>query len=323
MQRLLRRGADQPQIQMAQNYASAIAAASNLAPSPGMSPASAELRAIMIESSLVPPRHLDLSTTLEPFVILYDTGGKPLSSTGNLDGAIPTPPAGVFAYLRTHPADKFTWQPRPGLRIAAVAQRIDARRIDGSPAGFHPRRPLARPGPAAGRRAPPRHLHHLVLPDGASHPGAVFLSRAQSSAQSHALGPASPRTSLKRSVAVRESPATSSWMVWQPASLRGFAAAFFAGSLRRWLRGRLASALAFCRRLHRSLLRSGFFAAGFAATFFAAGFAAFFAAFTGSGFFAAALALAATLPRLGRTRHRRSLRRNRFHRRSFSRSGLR
>jgi hypothetical protein len=136
MQQLLRRGADQPQIQMAQNYASAIAEASNPSPDRGMSPASAELKAIMVESSIVPPRHLDLSTTLEPFVILYDVGGKPLLSTGNLDGAIPVPPAGVFAYLRTHPADKFTWQPSPGLRIAAVAQRVDAPRIDGSQPGF-------------------------------------------------------------------------------------------------------------------------------------------------------------------------------------------
>jgi hypothetical protein len=28
-------------------------------------------------------------------------------------------------HLHTHPTDKFTWQPQPGLRIAAVAQRID------------------------------------------------------------------------------------------------------------------------------------------------------------------------------------------------------
>jgi hypothetical protein len=116
MQQLLRRGADQPQIQMAQNYASAIAAASNPAASPfpggpGSYP--------------FPTGHIDLATSLEPFVILYNSDGAPIHSTGYLDDAVPIPPHGVFAYLRTQPIDKFTWQPRPGLRIAAVAQRID------------------------------------------------------------------------------------------------------------------------------------------------------------------------------------------------------
>jgi hypothetical protein len=73
----------------------------------------------------LPAGHIDLATSLEPFVILYNSDGAPIHSTGYLDDAVPIPPHGVFAYLRTQPIDKFTWQPRPGLRIAAVAQRID------------------------------------------------------------------------------------------------------------------------------------------------------------------------------------------------------
>jgi hypothetical protein len=46
-------------------------------------------------------------------------------SNGFLDQAIPTPPRGVFNYLRSHAIDKFTWQPRRGVRIATVARRID------------------------------------------------------------------------------------------------------------------------------------------------------------------------------------------------------
>ena len=151
MQQLLRRGADQPQIQMAQNYASAIASMPNPAANPNSPVASpsasvasafasaqaklsAEAKRPQVHGDAfpggpgsypLPAGHIDLATSLEPFVILYDSEGNPLRSTGYLDDTVPAPPAGVFAYLRTHPIDKITWQPRPGVRIATVAQRID------------------------------------------------------------------------------------------------------------------------------------------------------------------------------------------------------
>jgi hypothetical protein len=108
MQQMLRRDADHPQIEMAGRYAHDIAS-------------------YHIPPALVIPRgFVDPSTSFEPFVILYDSGGNRLRSTGYIRGAVlPDPPPGVFAYLRTHPTDAFTWQPGPGLRIAAVAQRID------------------------------------------------------------------------------------------------------------------------------------------------------------------------------------------------------
>jgi hypothetical protein len=106
LQSAIRSAADQPQIQMAQNYAS-------------------DLTSGKLATDLIPTGHLDLSTSLEPFVILFDAEGHPIHSNGYINDAVPTPPPGVFAYLRTHPTDKFTWQPQPGLRIAAVAQRID------------------------------------------------------------------------------------------------------------------------------------------------------------------------------------------------------
>jgi len=106
LQGAMRSAADQPQIQMAQNYASEIASGK-------------------LATDLIPTVHLDLSTSLEPFTILYDADGNPLRSSGYIGEAVPTPPPGVFTYLRTHPTDKFTWQPQPDLRIAAVAQRVD------------------------------------------------------------------------------------------------------------------------------------------------------------------------------------------------------
>jgi hypothetical protein len=105
-QQLLRRGADQPQIQMAEDYAARMAA--------GQDPA-----------EVLPAGDVDLGRSLEPFAVAYDGDGSPVRANGRIDDRMPTPPAGVFSYLRTHSSDKFTWQPRPGIRIAAVARRID------------------------------------------------------------------------------------------------------------------------------------------------------------------------------------------------------
>jgi hypothetical protein len=106
MQQLLRRGADQPQIQMAKNYASQIVVGKRL-------------------EDVLPPVHIDIARSLEPFAIYYNDQGEPVGATGHLDQSVPAPPAGVFSYLRTHPVDNFTWQPRPGLRIAAVAFHVN------------------------------------------------------------------------------------------------------------------------------------------------------------------------------------------------------
>jgi hypothetical protein len=105
-QQMLRRGADQPQIQMAQSYASALQAGGSL-------------------EKTLPPVHVDIQNSLEPFAIFYNSDGQPVGSTGQLNQSVPTPPSGVFRYTRTHSFDKITWQPGAGVRIAAVVQRVD------------------------------------------------------------------------------------------------------------------------------------------------------------------------------------------------------
>lgn len=70
--------------------------------------------------ALLPDRQTDIATSLDPFVIVYNNHGVPMGSSGLLDGQIPMLPSGVFAYTRQHGEEKVTWQPRPGVRIAAV-----------------------------------------------------------------------------------------------------------------------------------------------------------------------------------------------------------
>jgi hypothetical protein len=104
-QQMLRRGANEPQAQMAAFYASEIAS--------GVKPDDA-----------IPRNHVDLERSLQPFAIFYNDQGAPVTGTGYLNQTLPAPPPGVFHYLRTHPTDTVTWQPQPNVRIASVIHRV-------------------------------------------------------------------------------------------------------------------------------------------------------------------------------------------------------
>jgi hypothetical protein len=94
-----------PRAQMAAFYASEIAS--------GVKPDQA-----------FPRNYVDLERSLEPFAIFYNDQGLPVTANGYLNQSIPTPPSGVFRYLRSHPTDTITWQPQPNVRIAAVIHRV-------------------------------------------------------------------------------------------------------------------------------------------------------------------------------------------------------
>jgi hypothetical protein len=100
-QQNLRLGANHPQVEMAQSAAERLESGNPIA-------------------DVIPSSTVDVKTSLDPFVIVYNNEGKPVRSTGYLNGAIPPLPAGVLEFTRTHHEDKITWQPQPGVRIAAV-----------------------------------------------------------------------------------------------------------------------------------------------------------------------------------------------------------
>ena len=100
-QQVMRHEANDPQVQLASDAASAIAG--------GATP-----------QSVLPPQSIDLARSLSPFVIVYDAAGRPLASSATLHGATPRPPIGVLNHSRTTPGYAVTWRPEPGLRIASV-----------------------------------------------------------------------------------------------------------------------------------------------------------------------------------------------------------
>lgn len=66
---------------------------------------------------------VDVGSSLAPFLVVYDQTGTPVASSGNLDGAMPTPPKGVLDAAEVGAPNRVTWQPRQGLRIATVTVR--------------------------------------------------------------------------------------------------------------------------------------------------------------------------------------------------------
>jgi hypothetical protein len=112
VQQVYRSNANDPQVQMAEDAAVALADGQ---------PA----------QSLVSPEKVDIARSLAPYLVVFDSAGKPVASSALLDGQVPTLPAGVIEYARQHGEDRITWQPQPGVRGAAVV--VAAR---GGQAGF-------------------------------------------------------------------------------------------------------------------------------------------------------------------------------------------
>ena len=105
VQQDIRQSADDPQIQMAEDTAAKLANGQQV-------------------QNVVPSEKVDIARSLAPYIIVFDTSGKPIASSAVLDGQIPTIPPGVFDYVRQHGEDRITWQPQPGVRSAVVVTQF-------------------------------------------------------------------------------------------------------------------------------------------------------------------------------------------------------
>jgi hypothetical protein len=100
-QQVLRQGANDPQIQQAEDAAVALAK--------GASP-----------KTLVPLEKSDVATSLIPFRMVLDETGHPIAWSGEINNLPPELPPGVLEFVRQNGEDRITWQPAPGVRLAAV-----------------------------------------------------------------------------------------------------------------------------------------------------------------------------------------------------------
>ncbi|HEY8679719.1 MAG TPA: hypothetical protein VIN01_01575 [Candidatus Dormibacteraeota bacterium] len=101
-QQLLRTGANDPQVQLAED-------------------AAAQLQSGAAPSDVIPSATTEIATSLAPWVLVYGPDRKQLAGSARLDGKGVEYPTSVFDNA---PAggrrDEVTWQPRAGVRAASV-----------------------------------------------------------------------------------------------------------------------------------------------------------------------------------------------------------
>jgi hypothetical protein len=104
VQQDLRTGANDPQIQMAEDTAALLQNEGNV-------------------FSVVPDSKVNIESSLAPFVVVFDEGGALVASSALLHGEPPTLPSGVLEYARKNGENRISWQPEPGVRHALVIVR--------------------------------------------------------------------------------------------------------------------------------------------------------------------------------------------------------
>ncbi len=102
VQQALRQGANDPQIQMAEDAAAALDGGAGV-------------------DAVVPKQQVEFSRSLAAFLIVYDADGKPLASSGLLNGQMPDYPMGALQAAKQTGENRVTWQPEANMRIASVA----------------------------------------------------------------------------------------------------------------------------------------------------------------------------------------------------------
>jgi hypothetical protein len=99
----LRIGANDPQVQLAEDAAARLDAG--------------EMPSGVVGSGAT----VDVARSLAPFIVVYDRAGTALATDGQLDGKPPAVPVGVLEAARASGVNAVTWQPRAGVRVATVS----------------------------------------------------------------------------------------------------------------------------------------------------------------------------------------------------------
>jgi hypothetical protein len=77
-------------------------------------------------TKLFPVNNIDLKESVAVFAELFDKNGKPIQSSGLLNGGLLSPPQGVFNYTNQYNEHVLTWQPQNNIRMAMVFEKVNA-----------------------------------------------------------------------------------------------------------------------------------------------------------------------------------------------------
>jgi hypothetical protein len=101
VQQAYRQGANDPQIQMANDAADALNSGSSI-------------------ESIMPQEKVFFEKSLASFYLIFNSAEQPIAGSGILNNSLQTLPDGVLAYAKEQGENRVTWQPQPGVRVAAV-----------------------------------------------------------------------------------------------------------------------------------------------------------------------------------------------------------
>jgi len=103
VQQDLRQGANDPQVQMAED-------------------AAARLNGGAAPNAVVPSDQIELAGSLNSYVMVFDAERRLVASSAQLNDQAPPFPPSVFDSARSRGQDRITWQPAAGIRSAVVVQ---------------------------------------------------------------------------------------------------------------------------------------------------------------------------------------------------------
>ncbi|KKP56005.1 MAG: hypothetical protein UR49_C0022G0010 [candidate division WS6 bacterium GW2011_GWF2_33_92] len=79
----------------------------------------------LLISQYITHDNIDISRSLDTFVIIYGNDNNKISSNANIHGQEPMIPVGVLEYAKENGQNKVTWQPETGVRIATVVNKYN------------------------------------------------------------------------------------------------------------------------------------------------------------------------------------------------------
>ena len=114
VQQDIRIGANDPQIQIAEDVSNALSQGAN-------------------PNYFVPQGTTELSKSLATYIMIFDKNGKLTNTSVVLNGKNPVIPQGAFATTQTKPTKetRFTWQPQKGVRSAVVLDYYQGKNTSG------------------------------------------------------------------------------------------------------------------------------------------------------------------------------------------------
>ncbi|HMQ02101.1 MAG TPA: hypothetical protein PKD79_03470 [Candidatus Doudnabacteria bacterium] len=80
---------------------------------------------VPIDAIVSGAEQIDMASSKALFVMIFDNNRTLVGSSAQLEGEAPTAPSEAFDKAGTQADYRFDWEPRPGVKVAAIMKQID------------------------------------------------------------------------------------------------------------------------------------------------------------------------------------------------------